>query len=89
MANPKQRHSNTRTNQRRSHHALKGITLAVCPKCGAAKKPHYACPACGDYDGNDTTKKKVTAVKKVAVKKAAKPAKETKSKTAKAAKKSE
>lgn len=79
MPNPKQRHSNSRTNSRRAHHALKGVTLGVCAKCGASLKPHNACPVCGDYKGNDT-KKKVVPVKKTAtaLKKEAKTAKKTK-----------
>lgn len=86
MPNPKKRKTTSAKNQRRSHHALEAISLAVCEKCGSAKKPHYACPACGVYNGKDTKAKKVVAVKK-AVEKKAKPAKEKKTKEAKETKK--
>jgi large subunit ribosomal protein L32 len=67
MPNPKQRKPSSGKNQRRSHHALKQTNISTCEKCGSVKKPHYACPACGFYKGNDTKKKE--AVKKVAIKK--------------------
>lgn len=87
MPNPKKRKTTSAKNQRRSHHALKPINLSVCEKCGSAKKPHYACPVCGFYNGNETRKKK-EVVKKVETKKAG-VAKEKKAKTAKAADKKE
>jgi len=37
------------TQNRRSHHALKGQTLNKCSKCGKAVKPHHACSFCGNY----------------------------------------
>lgn len=69
MPNPKKRKTTSAKNQRRSHHALKQINVSTCEKCGAAKKPHYACPACGFYNGNETAVKKEVAVKKAAPKK--------------------
>jgi len=33
--------------KRRSHHALTPANIVACPKCGAAKLPHYACDRCG------------------------------------------
>lgn len=66
---------------------MKAINLSVCEKCGSAKKPHYACPSCGFYNGNETRKKK-EVVKKVETKKAG-VAKEKKAKTVKAVKKEE
>lgn len=69
MPNPKKRKTTSAKNQRRSHHALKQLNVATCEKCGAAKKPHYACPVCGFYNGNETAEKKEVAVKKAAPKK--------------------
>ncbi|MFA7169738.1 MAG: 50S ribosomal protein L32 [Candidatus Paceibacterota bacterium] len=70
MPNPKQRKPSSGKNSRRSHHALKQLSVSICEKCGAAKKPHYACPVCGFYNGNETAQKKEVAVKKTAPKKA-------------------
>jgi large subunit ribosomal protein L32 len=87
MPNPKKRKTTSAKNQRRSHHALKPVNLSVCEKCGSAKKPHYACPVCGFYNGNETRKKK-EVVKKVENKKAS-AAEGKKAKAAKAPKKEE
>jgi large subunit ribosomal protein L32 len=69
MPNPKQRKPSSGKNSRRSHHALEQINVSTCEKCASPKKPHYACPACGFYNGKDTKIKKEVAVKKAAVKK--------------------
>ena len=84
MPNPKKRKTTSAKNQRRSHHALKSANLSVCEKCGSARKPHYACPVCGFYNGNETRKKK-EIVKKVETKKAS-AAEKKEAKTAKVAK---
>lgn len=68
MPNPKQRKPSSGKNSRRSHHALKQMNVSICEKCSSAKKPHHACPACGFYNGKDTSKKKEVA-KKTVVKK--------------------
>ena len=47
MANPKRRHSKSRRGKRRSHLAMRPQHAVVCPNCGAAKRPHQACPSCG------------------------------------------
>ena len=45
------RHTRAHTANRRSHHALKAPTLAVCSTCGAKHRPHHACLECGFYKG--------------------------------------
>ncbi len=81
------------TRGRRSHHALKAKTLAVCPQCGKAVLPHTACAFCGTYKGRQVLKVKTAATKtatkaaKPATKKATKPAKATKATKTESAKK--
>ncbi|MBL8234177.1 MAG: 50S ribosomal protein L32 [Bryobacterales bacterium] len=53
MPNPKRRHSNRRTAQRRAHDFLTTAGLAICPNCGEKKLPHRVCPACGHYKGRE------------------------------------
>ncbi|CAL7900966.1 50S ribosomal protein L32 [Fusobacterium necrophorum] len=51
MAVPKKKTSKAKKNMRRSHHALAGISLSICSKCGAPKRQHRVCLECGDYNG--------------------------------------
>ena len=51
MPNPKRRHSKSRTAKRRTHDALKPLTLGECPQCHEFKRPHQVCPHCGYYNG--------------------------------------
>ncbi|OGW87429.1 MAG: 50S ribosomal protein L32 [Omnitrophica bacterium RIFCSPHIGHO2_02_FULL_46_11] len=51
MANPKRRHSNTRTRLRRTHDRVKLKSLAKCPNCGHLAIPHRICVQCGYYRG--------------------------------------
>jgi large subunit ribosomal protein L32 len=51
MAVPKYKISKSKTRMRRSHHALKPISLAYCPGCGEAKLSHTVCKHCGAYNG--------------------------------------
>jgi len=51
MPNPKRRHSKARTAKRRTHDALKPVSLGQCPHCHEAKAPHQICPQCGYYGG--------------------------------------
>ena len=49
MAVPKQRHTKSRRNRRRSHLAIKKKNLSVCPKCGEPILSHCYCANCGFY----------------------------------------
>ncbi len=51
MANPKRRHSKSRTGKRRAHDFLQPVNLSICPQCLEPKPPHQACPKCGYYKG--------------------------------------
>ena len=45
------RHTRAHTKNRRSHHALKAPTLAVCANCNESHRPHHMCLNCGFYKG--------------------------------------
>jgi len=51
MGVPKKHKTRSGKNQRRSHHALKLKSFAVCQNCGSPTMPHYPCKACGYYRG--------------------------------------
>lgn len=52
MANPKRRHSKTRTATRRAQYKVKqNPQVHECANCGSPKMYHRACPACGHYRG--------------------------------------
>jgi large subunit ribosomal protein L32 len=51
MANPKRRHSNSRTNKRRANWKLSLPKIKLCPKCGTPILMHRVCPKCGYYKG--------------------------------------
>ena len=53
MAVPKQKQSHARTHKRRSQHGIDAPALGVCPNCGAARRPHRVCSACGHYKGRE------------------------------------
>jgi len=53
MAVPKQKHTKSRRNKRRSHHALKEKHFSFCPKCGNPVLPHRLCWNCGTYAGRE------------------------------------
>ncbi|MFH1858185.1 MAG: 50S ribosomal protein L32 [Candidatus Omnitrophota bacterium] len=53
MALPKRRHSRQRQAKRRTHDRLVGVRLTPCPQCGAPKRPHRLCRACGYYAGRE------------------------------------
>jgi large subunit ribosomal protein L32 len=56
MAVPRNRLSNARKNNRRSHHAKKPKVVLKCSGCGEARLPHTACPACGVYGDHNIAK---------------------------------
>jgi large subunit ribosomal protein L32 len=51
MSEPKKKRSQSRKGMRRSHHALSGPALVVCPNCKSPMVSHRVCPTCGMYDG--------------------------------------
>ena len=53
MPVPKQRHTKSRRNKRRSHHALSEIRVLNCPKCNKIILPHTMCENCGTYKGRE------------------------------------
>lgn len=61
MAVPKAKTSKSRTNMRRSHHALKTTSSAECKNCGELTRPHNVCPSCGHYDGREVVAPKARA----------------------------
>lgn len=48
---PKVRISKSRGRKRSSQWKLRPKNLVTCPECGAPKRPHHVCPACGTYRG--------------------------------------
>ena len=66
MANPKRRHSNTRTRLRRANDALKLKSASRCPRCRAFVLPHRVCGACGYYKGKQVKTMKVKSKEKAA-----------------------
>lgn len=53
MAVPKQRHTKSRRNRRRSHLSLKKKNLSSCPKCGEPILSHRYCANCGFYKNRE------------------------------------
>lgn len=47
------RHTKSKRNRIRSHHALSSGRFVVCSKCKAETLPHTACKACGFYGGKE------------------------------------
>jgi large subunit ribosomal protein L32 len=58
MANPKRRHSQSRTAKRRSQFKVRTVPVTqACPNCGGDKMLHRACPTCGHYRGRSVIAK--------------------------------
>lgn len=53
MPVPKQRHTKSRRNRRRSHLAMKKKNLSTCPKCGEPILSHRYCANCGYYKNRE------------------------------------
>ena len=51
MAVPKKKTSKANKRMGNSDEALSGTGLTTCEKCGAPRRPHRVCLACGDYNG--------------------------------------
>ncbi|MBO4468594.1 MAG: 50S ribosomal protein L32 [Clostridia bacterium] len=52
MAVPKRKTSKARRDKRRNNlWKLNAPALVRCPDCGAYKRPHRICLACGKYNG--------------------------------------
>jgi len=51
-------------NRRRSHLALTAKSLAICPSCKSAMRPHHVCPTCGKYHGAEVINVEAKAAKK-------------------------
>ena len=45
------RHTKSKRNQRRSHHAVVSARFATCGHCGESILPHIICKNCGWYNG--------------------------------------
>lgn len=58
MAVPKRKTTPSRRNMRRSHHALKGVTVVEDKTTGELKRPHHVSRD-GYYDGRQVTVAKV------------------------------
>ena len=54
MPNPRRKISRSKRDKRRANWfgSLKSSNLIECSNCGEKKLPHYACPNCGHYRGN-------------------------------------
>ena len=50
MAVPRNRSSNSRKNNKRSHHAKTKKRPIACTNCSAMILPHNACGSCGYYN---------------------------------------
>ncbi len=57
MAVPKRKTSKARRDKRRNNlWKIEAPALVRCSHCGAYKRPHRLCTACGYYDGREVIK---------------------------------
>ncbi len=56
MAVPARKVSKTRKRKRRTHYKLGANPMAKCDKCGAIRRTHRVCRACGSYKGKEEMK---------------------------------
>lgn len=50
MPVPKKKTTRGRRGLRRSHDRLDAPAFSACANCGAARRPHRVCQACGHYN---------------------------------------
>jgi len=50
---PKQRHTKSRRNKRRSQIHLHALTLTICSHCKKPSLSHTVCKSCGYYNGKE------------------------------------
>lgn len=60
MAVPKFRTSKSKRDMRRAHHALTAPGISTCANCGAVRRSHTVCEACGHYKGKQVVAPRVT-----------------------------
>ena len=51
MAEPKRRHTHSRTGKRRSHLSVAAVSPTLCSHCKQPKAAHRVCGNCGHYAG--------------------------------------
>ncbi|HUT85397.1 MAG TPA: 50S ribosomal protein L32 [Elusimicrobiales bacterium] len=49
MANPKRKHTHSRTTKRRANWKVGNIPSSKCPNCKSLNRPHQVCSVCGFY----------------------------------------
>ncbi len=57
MANPKRKHSHSRSRKVRAAVRQPSISLRDCPRCGSSGRPHTVCENCGHYAGREIIEK--------------------------------
>ncbi|MBU1121336.1 MAG: 50S ribosomal protein L32 [Candidatus Omnitrophota bacterium] len=64
MANPKRKHSKSRSRKRRTHQKVTKPLLVECKECHREKVAHMVCPFCGYYGGKEIIKGEIKEKKK-------------------------